>query len=150
MQQTVLLVEDNNADVALFVNAFALARSPFALVTVRDGEEAIKYITGTAPYDDRARFPMPTLVLLDLQILRMDGLSLLSWMRSQPAYRHLPAIVLSGSTSESMRQKALELGAKEYRVKTGDLDDLTHWISGLNAKLAEWSACASGVGSESA
>ncbi len=135
--QTILLVEDDNLDVVLFIRAFAGAGAPFRLITVRDGEEAIKYLDGMAQYADREKWPQPALVLLDLHILRLDGFAVLRWMREQKTPMP-PAIIHSSSTNDDDKALALKLGAKEYAVKHDSLEALTVWIKTLETKLSQW------------
>ena len=79
-----LLVEDD-ADYAFFVKrAFGNQALPFPLPVLGNGEEAIAYLAGTGKYRDRSRYPIPTLMLLDLHLPRVDGFEVLRWIRSTP------------------------------------------------------------------
>src|ERR1043165_7389245 len=79
---TVLLVEDDPDDVLLTQIAFEKARLVNPLKVVRDGEEAIAYLSGEPPYDDRERFPLPILLLLDLKMPKVNGFQVLEWLNT--------------------------------------------------------------------
>jgi CheY-like chemotaxis protein len=121
---TVLAAEDEESDVFLLNMAFKRAGVPNPLTVVRDGEEAIAYLNGDAPYNDRSRHPLPGLVLLDLNMPRLNGFDVLSWLASHPDLKNLPAVVLSSSAQDSDIAKARKLGAVDYRVKPTGLNNL--------------------------
>ena len=124
MSTRVLIAEDDPSDAFLLKRAFQLAQVPATLHFVRDGQEAIDYLRGEGGYSDRKRFPLPTLLLLDLKMPKVDGFDVLTWLKSQPAWRSLPVVVLSSSSREDDIQRARALGADDYRVKPADFDDL--------------------------
>ncbi|HUG38138.1 MAG TPA: response regulator, partial [Candidatus Limnocylindrales bacterium] len=77
----ILLVEDDDNDVILLKRAFKKAKLANAIEVVSDGEAAIAYLSGAAPYEGRA---LPELVLLDLKLPRKSGHEVLEWIRAQP------------------------------------------------------------------
>jgi DNA-binding response OmpR family regulator len=81
-------------------------------------------LLGEANYADRARFPVPALVLLDLKMPKVDGFDVLAWLRTRPELESLPVVVLSSSSREDDIQRARTLGAADYRVKPADFDEL--------------------------
>jgi CheY-like chemotaxis protein len=113
----VLLVEDDPDDVLLTELAFEETRFPSPLRVVRDGEEAVAYLGGTGGFADRARFPLPALVLLDLKLPRRSGFEVLAWIRAHPVLRRLPVVVLTSSRETSDVDRAYGLGASSYIVK---------------------------------
>lgn len=113
----VLLVEDDPDDVFFLQEAFKKAGVPDALRVVRDGEEAVAYLLGQAAYADRRRYPLPSLILLDLKLPRKSGLEVLEWRRRQSGLRRIPVIVLTSSQSDEDMDQAYELGANSYLVK---------------------------------
>jgi len=133
---TVLLVEDDDNDVFFFQVAVQQSGLGWRVETVRDGIDAVAYLTGVDEYADRQRFPWPRLLVLDLKMPRMDGLEVLAWKRRQPPpILDLPAVMLSASSSDNDCRRALELGVKDYLVKPGDplelaalLPRLTRWL----------------------
>jgi CheY-like chemotaxis protein len=123
----VLLVEDDPCDARLIVRAFSKARIINPVETVTDGEMAVAYLSGQPPYDDRTRYPLPVLVLLDLKLPKLDGFEVLRWVRSHSMLRRLPIVVLTSSSLSADVGKAYELGANSYLVKpvgTNELIDL--------------------------
>src|SRR5947207_1284858 len=83
----ILLIEDDLNDVALIKRAFRRVLPAAKLEVLNNGEEAIAYLLGQGIYADRERYPMPDLILLDLQIPRKSGLEVLSWIWEQPHLR---------------------------------------------------------------
>src|SRR5258706_16411130 len=92
--QVILLAEDRDDDLFLICKAFERARITYPLHIVRDGEEAINYLAGVGKYSHRAEYPLPSLLLLDLDLPRADGFTVLRWLRTQPALKTLPVIIL--------------------------------------------------------
>jgi CheY-like chemotaxis protein len=115
--KSILLVEDDKNDAFFLQYAFEAAGVPNPLVFIDDGQKAIDYLSGVAPYNDRAKFPFPCLVLLDLKLPGKEGLEVLRWLQSQPALRNLLVIVLTSSSDVSDVDKAYRLGARSYLVK---------------------------------
>ena len=120
----ILLAEDREDDVILIRKAFQKAglNNPIHLVT--DGEETIAYLNGDRPYTNRAEYPLPHLLLLDLKMPIKDGFDVLRWVRQQPSLQLLPIIVLT--SSEQMRDVdlAYQLGANSFLVKPFEFDHL--------------------------
>jgi CheY-like chemotaxis protein len=121
----VLVAEDEDTDALLLRVAFKQAGVPNELVIARNGEEAIDYLAGKPPYHDRSIYPLPALFLLDLKMPRMTGFDVLEWMAGRPELKYLPVVVLSSSGHKSDVQKALRMGARDYRVKPHDFKQLT-------------------------
>jgi len=134
-EQTILIVDDCEDDTLLTRLAFEKAEFNASLHIVQDGEDAIAYLEGQTPYQDRGRFPLPTLVLLDLNMPRKHGFEVIEWVRAQPEFRHLPIIVLTSSMRGSDVEKAFELGATSFFVKPGRVDDLVSMIRCMRAWL---------------
>lgn len=112
---TVLYVEDEEDDILFMRMAFKRAGLSHRLEAVCDGEKAIAYLAGKAPYTDRNRFPAPGLVLLDLNLPLVNGFEVLQWMRQQLML--MPVLIFSSSGRQEDRDKARELGASGYFQK---------------------------------
>ena len=121
---TVLYVEDNQEDFDLFELAAKRCGTPFSLQRAADGEQAVAYLDGADPYNDRDAYPFPDLVLLDLKLPRLDGFAVLQWIRANPATRSLPVVVLAGSSFRADIRRSLELGANHYAAKPGTFAEL--------------------------
>jgi Response regulators consisting of a CheY-like receiver domain and a winged-helix DNA-binding domain len=128
---SILLVEDDPNDVLLVRRAFQQTRSGIPLFVMRNGLEAINYLSGEGTYADRQAYPLPDIVLLDLSMPLMDGIEVLQWIRSQPGLKRLPVIVLTTSMNESDSKKAYEAGANSYVVKPGSFNELVEAIRSL-------------------
>jgi CheY-like chemotaxis protein len=113
----VLLVEDDASDVLFMRRAWTQAGHATPLVDVSDGEEAVAYLSGKAPYADRARHPFPALVLLDLKIPLLSGLDVLEWIRGNPGVKDLRVVVLTSSEEPGDVARARALGVADYIVK---------------------------------
>src|SRR4051812_22244558 len=94
---TVLHVDDDPNDTALLQAASRKADVGFELFNVEDGEQAMAYLEGSGKFQDRAKFRLPSLILLDLKMPRADGFAILKWIRQQPKLKQMPIVVLSGS-----------------------------------------------------
>src|SRR3954466_226799 len=92
-----MIVEDREDDILLMRKAFDRACLSNPLQIIRDGAEAIAYLSGVGRYSNRAEYPLPVLILLDLKMPKVDGFEVLQWIRSQPRIRGLPVVVLTSS-----------------------------------------------------
>jgi CheY-like chemotaxis protein len=122
--QTILVVEDTEADAAFLRYAFAKARIDNPIEVVKDGLEALSYLEGMGPYQDRAAYPPPIFILLDLKLPGMSGFEVLEWIRNNPRYQSVPVVIVTSSDKEEDRARSLALGANAYFVKSLRLEDL--------------------------
>jgi CheY-like chemotaxis protein len=116
----ILLVEDQASDAALMLRGFIKAGILNPVIQLRNGDEALAYLTGMKQYGDRVRYPLPLLILMDISLPGMTGLALLQWMRQRRELRTIPVIVLSGSDDPKTIDSAYRAGASSYLIKTGD------------------------------
>jgi CheY-like chemotaxis protein len=114
MNKVLLLVEDNATDEKLTVRALKKNNIGNEIVVVHDGQEAIDYLLGAE------RQPLPTVVLLDLKLPRVDGLEVLRRIRSDERTRLLPVVVLTSSAQDEDLVKSYSLGANAYVRKPVD------------------------------
>jgi CheY-like chemotaxis protein len=124
VNQTILHVEDDEDDVLLFQHACQKAALGCSLQAVRDGVEAIAYLSGADPFSDRQRHPLPELVLLDLKLPRVNGFEVLDWMRKGDRFRRLPVVVFSSSNHEADVKRAYDVGANSFLLKPVDFNAL--------------------------
>jgi len=115
----ILLVEDNPGDVRLTQEGLAESRITNNLHTVADGVEALAYLKRQAPYVDASR---PDLIMMDLNLPRMDGRELLAKIKSDDDFRRIPVVVLTTSEAEDDVIKAYDLHANCYITKPVDLE----------------------------
>lgn len=130
--ETILLVEDNPRDVLLIQRAFRKANLTNPLQVVGDGEAAVLYLSGEGSYEDRDRYPLPSLILLDLKLPRKSGAEVLEWLRQQPRLKRLPVVVLTSSREYADVNKLYDLGANAYMVKPVTFDNLVEIVKTLN------------------
>lgn len=130
----ILAVEDEESDALLLRMAFKQAGLPNPLVLASDGQQAMDYLTGEPPYNDRSVHPLPALMLLDLKMPRMSGFDVLEWLAGRPELRQLPVVVLSSSSDASDVKKALQMGARNYHVKPNDFKELKRLLQEIVAR----------------
>jgi CheY-like chemotaxis protein len=131
--QVILLVEDRQDDVLLIARAFEQAGLTNEIHAVENGEEAIFYLSGQGKYSDRTRHPLPRLILLDLNMPRVDGFEVLRWLRQQPEFRSVMVVVLTMSSDIRDVNRAYQLGANSFMVKPTEFENLTALITQLAA-----------------
>lgn len=132
-QFNILLVEDEPNDVFLIERAFRKCDFQHSLHSVNDGEQAVAYLGGSREFADRQKYPLPSLILLDLKLPRRSGLEVLAWLRGRPdTLKRLPVVVLTSSKQASDVNRAYELGANSYLVKPVAFDGLLELIRAVN------------------
>jgi len=124
-------VEDEPNDAFFFKHCVKRAGITNPVVVARDGREALDYLEGAEEYADRAKYPLPWLVVLDLKLPRATGFEVLQQIRQQPELRKLIVVVLTSSSSNSDIEKAYELGANAYLVKPSDTHELAHIVQAI-------------------
>jgi len=129
--ETILVAEDDTADAFFLKRAFAKVGVPTSLQFVRDGQEAIEYLQGEDDFANRLAHPLPDLLLLDLKMPRMDGFQVLDWVRQQPSFKRVPAIIFSSSPQDHDINRAYDLGANSYLVKPHSSEELVVLVEKL-------------------
>ncbi len=112
MHPPILLVEDNPVDVDLTLRAFSRRKLVNPLLVARDGEEALQWIARW-----EAGEVQPAVILLDLNMPRVDGLTVLRELKSHPWLRRVPVVILTTSKEDRDINTAYDLGANSYIVK---------------------------------
>lgn len=115
-----LLVEDNPDDEELTLLAFEQSSVSNEIVVARDGVEALDYLFGTGIYVNRDTTQMPTLILLDLQLPRINGLEVLERLRADNRTRWLPVVILTTSNEQQDLINSYSLGCNSYIRKPVD------------------------------
>ena len=121
-----MLVEDNLGDVGLIREAFASCQAEVEIRVARDGVDALDKL------DHSAHADLPDLILLDLNLPRMDGRELLSRLKADPGLRAIPVIVFTSSSAPRDVERAYSLQANCYLVKPPDLMGLERVVNLLN------------------
>jgi CheY-like chemotaxis protein len=130
-KSVILVAEDDENDVFLIKRALHQAQFENPLAVVQTGEDAIAYLKGSPPFQNREKHPLPALVLLDLKMPRRDGFEVLSWIRQQPELNGLAVVVLTSSQESSDINRAYALGANSYLVKPANFLSLVEMINRL-------------------
>ena len=128
---SILYVEDEDTDVMLLQHVFTRVGITNLLKTVKDGKEAKDYLAGNPPYNDRQLYPLPGLLLLDLNLPYWSGLEVLGWLREQRRLSWMPVVIFTSSRRPDDVVKAYEAGANGYLVKPNSLADLTTMVQSL-------------------
>lgn len=115
----VLLVEDDPGDVVMTREALAESKVMNALNVVSNGEDAMRFLRREAPYEDA---PRPGLVLLDLNLPRLDGREVLGQIKGDPELRRIPVVVLTTSQAEEDVLRSYDLHANAFVTKPVDFD----------------------------
>jgi two-component system response regulator len=128
--KTILLVEDNDDDVALTLRAFKRSHLMNPVMVVRDGVEALDFLFARGPFEGRGSAP-PTLVILDLKLPKLDGLGVLKAMRADTRTALLPTVILTSSKEEQDVVAGYSLGANSYVRKPVDFAEFLEAVKVL-------------------
>ncbi len=124
----ILLVEDSEDDVFMMQRAFRKANIPNPLQCVTNGEEAIDYLDGRGAFADRAQFPLPMVVFLDLNLPKKSGYEVLEYVRQHPVLKKLTIYILSASTRPTDVERTALLGANGYFIKPTRIEKLQELV----------------------
>lgn len=131
----VLVADDSVGDRLLLRTAIPQARRLRIICEVSDGDEAIAYFKGHAGFGDREKFPLPDLLLLDLNMPGRDGFEVLKWLRTHPVRNNLTVVVLTASMESEDIKRALDLGADLFQVKPRSQRDRHAMVMALEEHL---------------
>lgn len=127
----ILLVEDNPDDVMLTEAALQENKIFNKLVVTRDGVEALDYLFRTGKYADRDAEEIPQIILLDLNLPKLNGLDVLRKVRSDARTRMLPVVILTSSMEERDVIDSYQLGANSYIHKPVDFSQFSEAVRNL-------------------
>lgn len=128
MNNVILLVEDNPTDEKLTRRAFEKSRVANKLIVVHDGAEALEYLLPAEADRATGDHSRPAVVLLDLKLPRVDGLTVLKLLRADERTKLLPIIILTGSREDEDVLKCYALGANAYVRKPVDFDQFVQSV----------------------
>jgi CheY-like chemotaxis protein len=119
-RHTILLIEDNPADIKITQRAVRESSLPVELIVVRDGQEAVDYLLRQGAYAAADGWRSPELILLDLNLPRLTGREVLERIRSTPNLKAVPVVVLTTSRRKEDVQEVYAAGANTYIEKPPD------------------------------
>lgn len=119
--RTILVAEDNPADRELYRRIVSQEGMSVDLRMVEDGEEAMDYLEGRGKYTSPASRPKPSLMVLDIDMPRQDGLAVLEQIKSSSRFKAIPTVMLSGSARPEDVNRGYQLGCSSYLTKPPDL-----------------------------
>ncbi len=130
-KKVILLVEDNPDDVDLTLRAMKKGNILNKVIVASDGVQALDYLFGTGTYTGRDMSIMPTIVLLDLKLPKIDGLEVLRRLRADERTKLLPVVILTSSKEEQDLMSSYKLGANSYIRKPVDFVQFTEAVQQL-------------------
>ncbi|MEO0898338.1 MAG: response regulator [Bacteroidota bacterium] len=128
---TILIAEDDEEDRMLLEDAMQEGRISNQRIFVEDGEQLLDYMEGNGDYSDRANFPMPGLILLDLNLPKIDGREALKMIKAHKDWKRIPVIVLTTSKAEEDILRTYDLGVNSFITKPVTFEglvDVTHTL----------------------
>jgi len=131
MRRTILLVEDDPNDAALTLRAFQRNNIPNAINVVGDGMDALDFLFARGVHADRAEIALPSLVILDLKLPRLDGLGVLREIRADERTANVPVVILTTSSEDDDIAAGYSLGANSYVRKPVDFEEFMEAVKTL-------------------
>jgi len=135
VKPTILLVEDNPSDEKLTLRAFGKCEVENTIVVAHDGAEALDYLLGRGRFEEPNRPELPSMVLLDLKLPRVDGLEVVRQARADERARVVPIVILTASREEEDIAQGFRLGANAYVRKPVDF---TQFVAAANIIGTFW------------
>ena len=129
----ILMADDDPDDRMMAEQAFHLYRLKNGVFFVEDGQELMDYLHHQGKYADAAQFPLPDLILLDLNMPLKDGREALTEIKMDPALRRIPVVILTTSQAEEDILRSYDLGANAYITKPVTFHGLAETIRQLNS-----------------
>lgn len=134
----ILLVEDNVDHAELVIRNLERHKVISTLIHVEDGAEAIDYLNRQGKYEDQMIYPRPQLILLDLRLPKIDGLTVLELIKNSEEFRKIPVIVLTSSQAEADINSAYLRRANSYIVKPLDFEKFVQLMNDLGFYWLGW------------
>ena len=128
----VLLAEDNEHDIIATRRAWKKHHIANPLYIVKDGEECLDFLHQRGKYGESETTPRPGILLLDINMPKMDGLAVLKHIREDGKLHHLPVVILTSSKDEEDRLKSYHLGVNAYIVKPVGFENFSEAVRRIN------------------
>jgi CheY-like chemotaxis protein len=127
----ILIADDDQDDCMMTREAFRECHIPNPLHFVHDGEELMSYLKRRPPYEDEARYPLPGLILLDLNMPRMDGREALLAIKSDSLLSSIPVVILSTSSANEDILRSYAIGVNSFITKPASFSGLLEVVKNL-------------------
>jgi two-component system, response regulator len=127
----ILIVEDNEQDLALAQRALRKANVTNRIQVARDGEEALEFLFCEGPYAERKMENGPKVILLDLKLPKIDGLEVLQRIKSDSRTKAIPVVVLTSSKEQNDVVETYNLGVNSYIVKPVNFEQFSETVQKL-------------------
>jgi CheY-like chemotaxis protein len=127
----ILLVEDNNNDIELTFRAIQRLDTDFDIIVCRDGQEALDFLFAQGKYATRNRKELPQLILLDINLPKVNGISVLQQIRKSDICHSIPVVMLTTSDEKTDIQECYESGANSYVCKPVDYSTFCNTLKTL-------------------
>jgi CheY-like chemotaxis protein len=138
-QRAILLIEDDSSDALLIRRALEKTGLDFRLSRLKHGDEAVDYLAGTAPFDDRDAHPLPDVILLDIKLPRRSGLEVLEWIRAQATdLSRIPVVMLTASRHTVDINRAYDLRANGFLTKPETAHQLQEMLADFKKYWLRW------------
>ena len=137
-QGIILLVEDNPDHAELVRRGFAQHSIAIRLVHLEDGASALDYLFQRGPYADPVSYPRPRIILLDLRLPKVDGLTVLQTIKTSSNLSRIPVVILTSSQAEIDVARAYDYHANSYLVKPVEFPDFVTLVRTLSCYWLKW------------
>jgi len=132
---TIMLVEDDDGHRLLIRENLRAGGVVNDLIEMRDGQQALDYLTRRGQYHDRTKYPKPGLILLDIKMPKADGFVVLERIKADPELRLIPVLMLTSTDDQLEVNRCYTLGANSYVVKPVRYEDFQERIRALGLFL---------------
>jgi len=127
----IILIEDNIDDATLAIMALKRSNLTNKIIHLKNGDEALKFIYSGVEYDGVKFAGKPKVILLDLKMPKVNGIEVLTKVKSDPATKNIPVVILTSSAEDPDIKTCYSLGANSYIVKPVEFDNFTQKIAEL-------------------
>ena len=128
----ILFAEDNEADIKITLRAFDHAKIKNNIYAARDGQEVLDFIYHKGLYQDEKKYPRPDLILLDLQMSKVDGFQVLEKLKADENYNFIPVAILTSSKKDEDVVKSYREGAVSFIQKPVSYEEFKKVVDGFN------------------
>ena len=124
----ILVAEDNEDDAFILESSLKRAGLPRPTYVCQTGEQVLEYIQGHGMFSDRAKYPFPRMLILDIKMPILSGLEVLCWVRAHPHCAVIPTIILTSSAHPNDVSEAFRNGVNAYFTKPATPDEMQDLI----------------------